>query len=73
LILVAYVVPSKGFVETRQFHNDVFGEPISEVLLVFIVTYEPTVAYNIGTEDGGEFAIQSFFCHGDFPYYQVVK
>ena len=38
-----------------------------------IIAHEAAVAFDIGTEDGGEFTFQTFFWHGFFQHFQVVK
>jgi hypothetical protein len=34
----------------------------------FIVVHETTVAFDIGTEDGGEFALKAFVSHAIPPF-----
>ncbi len=31
------------------------------------IGHEATVTFNIGAEDGGEFAFKTFVCHGEAP------
>lgn len=38
-----------------------------------IITNRPTVAFDNGTENGGEFSFQMFFCHGLIPHLLVVR
>jgi len=38
-----------------------------------VLTHEAAVAYSIRTENGSEFALQSFFSHGLGPQFQALK
>jgi hypothetical protein len=42
-------------------------------MVAHIFTHEATVAFDIGTENGGEFAFQTFFWHNFVPHIQVAK
>jgi hypothetical protein len=38
---------------------------------IFVLTHQPTVADNIGAEDGGELTLKTFICHGGTPINKV--
>jgi hypothetical protein len=39
--------------------------------ILFLIVREATVVFDIGAEDGGEFTLKTFFCHGGTPRIKV--